>query len=503
MPAYDVIVIGAGNAGLTAACTLQRGGAKTLLLERHNLPGGCATSFVRGRFEFEAALHQLSGVGSEANPSTMRDLFRNVGVADKIQLVEEHEMFRVIVPGQLDLTLPADRDQTINLLDREFPGSRAGVTRFLDLCQEVTFQKYAAIRLAGRPGAQEALQKSNALLHYAFKSTKEVLDEIFVDQRLKFVLAAYWPYIGQPPSSLPFGDMAGLIYSYLEHKPFHIRGGSQTLSMALLDSFHEAGGQSKFNCGASKILIKKGAVTGVRTEHGEEISCSAVISNASTVTTYADLLDAQYFPEAIKKDFRSRRIGVSAFVVYLGLDATPAELGFTASTNIVSLHIDEERIFAGARTLQPAQQVFASCYDVNSIGLSPPGASQVMLITLQYAEPWERLDPAQYAQAKFAYAQSMLDTMGHLCPGVRDVIEELEVATPLTMMRYLGHPGGAFYGFDQDATDGWPIRNAESHVPGLYLAGAWAMAGGFQPTLEAGVRVARRILRNKMEVANV
>ncbi|MEV6137890.1 FAD-dependent monooxygenase [Nocardia sp. NPDC051990] len=31
-----VIVVGAGNAGLTAAATVQRAGARTLLLQRHN-----------------------------------------------------------------------------------------------------------------------------------------------------------------------------------------------------------------------------------------------------------------------------------------------------------------------------------------------------------------------------------------------------------------------------------------------------------------------------------
>ena len=53
MSDYDVVVIGAGNGGLTAAAGLAQKGHKTLLLERHNVPGGCATSFVRGRFEFE------------------------------------------------------------------------------------------------------------------------------------------------------------------------------------------------------------------------------------------------------------------------------------------------------------------------------------------------------------------------------------------------------------------------------------------------------------------
>ncbi|MFC9219329.1 FAD-dependent oxidoreductase [Streptomyces hygroscopicus] len=49
MTDVDAVVIGAGNAGLTAATTLQRAGLRTLLVERRNVLGGCATSFRRGR----------------------------------------------------------------------------------------------------------------------------------------------------------------------------------------------------------------------------------------------------------------------------------------------------------------------------------------------------------------------------------------------------------------------------------------------------------------------
>lgn len=51
---YDVAVIGAGIAGLTAACLLQRDGARVLLLERHDKPGGCAGYFSLGDYTFAA-----------------------------------------------------------------------------------------------------------------------------------------------------------------------------------------------------------------------------------------------------------------------------------------------------------------------------------------------------------------------------------------------------------------------------------------------------------------
>ena len=65
---YDVIVIGAGNGGLAAAAFTAKNGLKTLIVDKHNIPGGSATSFVRGRFEFETSLHELAAVGTDDNP---------------------------------------------------------------------------------------------------------------------------------------------------------------------------------------------------------------------------------------------------------------------------------------------------------------------------------------------------------------------------------------------------------------------------------------------------
>ena len=73
MAKYDAVVVGAGNSGLVAAIRLQLSGKKTLLIEQHNLPGGCASSFRRGRFEIEPSLHELCDVGTEEEPGEIRE----------------------------------------------------------------------------------------------------------------------------------------------------------------------------------------------------------------------------------------------------------------------------------------------------------------------------------------------------------------------------------------------------------------------------------------------
>ncbi|MEU2037333.1 phytoene desaturase family protein [Nocardia niwae] len=493
MSDYDAIVIGAGNAGLTAAATLQRAGVRTLLLERHNIPGGCGTSFRRGRFEFEVALHQLSGVGVEGQPISLREgLFAQLGIVDKLEFVQEHDIYRAVVPGRLDVTLPADWEAAAAALDEQAPGNKDRVLRFFELIKQVTFWQIAAMR--GMP----VEQIDPVLFRYGLRPLKDVLDEYFDDDRVKLALGTYWTYLGQPPSKLRFQDLALTLFAYFEFKPWHVRGGSQAMSTAILDTFLEAGGEVRFNTGVEAILTAGGRAFGVRLDDGTEVTALDVVSNASLPTTYG-MLEGIDVPAAVRDDLSTRRIGVSGFVLHMGLDATPAELGFTTSTTFVNRDTDDDHTYRAWKSFEPARGICVSSYDVAPIGFAPAGATHVSLMTLQYADIWRDVSPSEYTRTKFAYAETLLDLCETVTPGIRDAIEEVDVATPLTMMRYLGHPGGAIYGYDQDATEGWLFRNSErrTHVPGLHLAGSWAGIGGFQPTLEAGARVARRLLRAK------
>ena len=134
MRKYDAVVIGAGNGGLTAAIRLLQGGARVLLVEKHNIPGGFATSFRRGRFEFEASLHELNDFGTADNAGDVRVLFDELGVTDKIEWVQIPEAYRVISQAEkLDATMPFGVKAFIDkmragLLDAQCVGDDVDVT---------------------------------------------------------------------------------------------------------------------------------------------------------------------------------------------------------------------------------------------------------------------------------------------------------------------------------------------------------------------------------------
>ena len=138
---YDVIVIGAGCGGLTAAACIAKEGKRVLILERHNAPGGFASSFVRGRFEFDVSLYQLCGFTDTAGLGDTRKIFDYLDISDKIKWTKIPDCYRLIskrsFDSAVDVTMPTGIDEFINTLENYVPGSKPSVTRLFKLAEEI------------------------------------------------------------------------------------------------------------------------------------------------------------------------------------------------------------------------------------------------------------------------------------------------------------------------------------------------------------------------------
>lgn len=494
MANYDVIVIGAGNGGMTAAASLAKNGVKTLLLERHNVPGGCATSFCRGRFEFEVALHQLSGFGGEQNPGPLYGFLKDLGVLENLNFMAMENLYRITVPGEMDIILPANRQGTMEALIKRFPEEKEGIDGFIDLIYRFFYEMIGAFM---RKDPDASAEKYPLAAKYTLRPVQAVMDEYLKDPLLKLALGVYWCYMGVGTRFLTFMDYAMLMYSYLEWKPYHLTGGSQALSNAIVDVFLSHGGTARFNTEVKKIIVENGAVQGVVTASGETITASYVISNASLPDTYIEMIGDEALLKKPLENMRQHTVGPSAVTMYVGLDCPPETVGITEATNFLCSVVDLDRQFESTRTLDAEHQgILLSCYNLIDPDASPPGTTQAAIVDLNYAEPWYEVPPQEYAAEKFRVADIILSRIEAQFPGFREHIEEIEVATPITHMRFLGTPGGAIYGFDQYAKDTNLFVSPRPPVQGLFLAGAWAGAGGFQPTLMSGGTAARAVIKD-------
>ncbi len=81
-------------------------------------------------------------------------------------------------------------------------------------------------------------------------------------------------------------------------------------------------------------------------------------------------------------------------------------------------------------------------------------------------------------------------------PGIRGSIKTMEVATPVTNVRYSLNPGGSIYGSEQTVENMYLGRlSPMTPIPNLFLAGAWTMGGGMSAALLAGQSAAQRVQR--------
>jgi phytoene dehydrogenase-like protein len=125
---YDIIIIGAGLGGLIAGAKLSREGKKVLLIEQHNRPGGCATTFKRKNFTFEVGLHEMHG----PSPSDLKTkIFNDLDVFNNVEFIRIPEFYR-FVNDRVEVIIPHDPELAIDRLSGLFPQETDGIKAYFD-----------------------------------------------------------------------------------------------------------------------------------------------------------------------------------------------------------------------------------------------------------------------------------------------------------------------------------------------------------------------------------
>ncbi|MFN9618613.1 MAG: FAD-dependent oxidoreductase, partial [Synechococcaceae cyanobacterium] len=123
----DVVVVGAGIAGLTAASLLARAGLAVELLEAHGQSGGCAGTFRRGPWIFDVGATQVAGLESGG---IHERLFRHLGIAAPGADPLDPGCVVDLADGRPPVRIRRDPEAWRREREFQFPGSE----RFWALC---------------------------------------------------------------------------------------------------------------------------------------------------------------------------------------------------------------------------------------------------------------------------------------------------------------------------------------------------------------------------------
>ena len=506
---YDVIVIGSGIGGLTTAGLLARAaGKRVLVLERHTEPGGLTHTFRRDGASWDVGVHYIGQVGPGSRARTYFD-YLSGGELEWNRMPDAYDRF---VYPDLDLSVSSDPDRYERELVAAFPQEARAIHRYFKAVRRTT--AWAAMgfvqEMVPRPMASLLRLAQRMGGRTATGTTKAYLDSHFRSPELKAVLASQWGDYGLPPSRSAFAVHAMVVSHYLEGGWFP-QGGSARIARTFEKGIEQAGGAVRVAQEVTEILLDDGAASGVRVmDHRGPLSrervyrAPVIVSAVGASNTFNRLLptfgDIGRLTGPARHTLEDLGTGTSAVTVFLRLRDDPRSIGLDGGNIWVNRDLDHERTQEHSVCLLEGRphDVFVSFPSVKS-GESPHTAEIISFCDADSFRQWADLPKGDrgpdYSALKERVARGMLDLAESAAPGLSDLVDYLEVSTPLTYAHYTAHPAGAFYG--PPAT---PLRyrsdplGPRTAIPRLFLSGQDAGSTGIMGAMMGGLAAACQVL---------
>ena len=489
---YDVIIIGAGNGGLVSACAFSQMGFRTLVVERNSTPGGCASSFVRGRFEFEAALHNLPYMGEGEARGDVGMLYDRFGVERKFFPITESLHFIVDKGTRREFISGVGRDAFAEAVEKECPGSEPSFRRFCSLCDELNAAVGYMSSCRGKPDQQVLQQQFPNYLRMASSSVKQMFDALEMPQELQDILGVFAMYQCGDVNEIDAARYSLMTDSFIKYGAFQTDMRSFGLSTALAESAVKFGCDFWYNSPVAEILTENGAVSGVRLEDGTEAHAKQVVCNIMPHTVYGKLLKSELVPPLELKKANARTLGGRPFCVYLGLDATAEELGIKDYAVFINSSTDNPTLVKNCASRDTTDDFSANCLNIPVPDASPEGTCILYFTNMFSEDAFADVTPDNYRKIKHDYAKRLIERY-ESATGIEisSHIEEIVIATPVTFARYVGTPQGTVFGYYPGDWDGMMSRTmaeeTEKTIPGLsFVGGHGTRLSGFAPSYMTG-----------------
>ncbi|MEL6186789.1 MAG: NAD(P)/FAD-dependent oxidoreductase [Myxococcota bacterium] len=501
---YDVVVVGAGLAGLTAGAKLAKEGRRVCVLEKHSRPGGCATNYRRKHFDVDVSLHILDGFDG-LDPK--RPILEDLGVFSRLEWVNVPGPFYRVLRGEEVFELPFGIEAAADALDRRQPGEGHRVRRLLRRMNGVRTE------LSSFPYSPREVMKRIPIFPFLYPRLSfslggtlgDTLDRSLQDEEAKLALVANLPFIHDDPYTVSAKFFGVAQAAFLEAGAVYIKGGSQQLSNQLQHTIEAAGGEVRLRHRVTRLVTRGGRVTAVEFEHRKErgqVEAREVIANAAIPHVLHHLLDEGSDPR-LSRLVKKFRVGPSLMAFHAGLSRPLQELG---SRHYLSFDIP--RSVRGIRDMgpnadgPPSERIMnVTDYGQIDSGLAPPGKSLVAACMLDRMAPWEGLDASAYRDRKAELEDMFLDRLEGLYPGFRQAVEFVELATPRTVRRYTNNTEGSFAGFEQNPSQALMRRffRVRSGLRNLHFAGAWQFpGGGYTCALLSGYLAAQTLIEGRL-----
>ncbi len=433
---YDVIVIGSGLAGMTAANIMGRHGHKVLLLESHNKLGGFATWFFRKdrKHVFDISLH-----GFPAGMIKTCKKYWSKEIADSIVQLKDVRFVNPQFSVQTDFT----KEDYTRILIEKFQLSAEVVNGFFTHLAQMNFFDNSQMTNGELfekffPGRNDVVRFLMEPITYANGSTLE-------DPAITY----------------------GIVFSnFMSKGVYTFRGGTDQLIGKMKDELLKNNVHIKMQTRVDKIEVKDGRAKGV-VLNGKLIRAKAVLSNGNIRSTILNMVGVEHFSETFIKKVQEVRLNSSSAQVYMGLKegATIPYIGELVFTSNYPTY-NPDRLL----DLKVSSRTFSVYYPHETRPQDPAARVAIVSSTNCHYDDWKKLSNEDYEKEKSFMIEETLKGLEAFIPDIRDKLEVIEAATPLTVERYTLHPKGSSFGTKFEGLD--ISMNLHKNLEGLFHAGS-------------------------------
>lgn len=433
---YDVTIIGSGLAGMTAANILGRNGHKVLLLESHNKLGGFATWFFRENREhvFDISLHGFP-VGMI---KTCRKYW-NKDITDHIVQLKDVRFVNPQFNVQTDFT----KDHYTNVLVEKFGVTKEAVDGFFNYLANMNFFDNASM--------------TNRELFEKFFPGRNDVTRILMEP----ITYANGSTLDDPAITY------GIVFSnFMSKGVYTFKGGTDFIINKMKEELLNNNVDIKMQTRVDKIQVEEGKVVGVILD-GKLVKSKAILSNANIRSTVLDMVGEEHFPTAFVEQTKAVRLNSSSCQVYMGLKkgATIPHIGDLIFTSTYPVY-DPARLL----DLKVSSRTFSVYYPHEARPQEPEARVAIVSSTNCNYDDWKKLTKDEYEAEKKIMIEDTLKGLEAFLPDIRDKLEVIEAATPLTVERYTLHPKGSSFGTKFEGLD--VSMNLHKTLPGLFHAGS-------------------------------
>lgn len=493
---YDVIIIGSGISGLTAASLLAKRKLKVCVIEAQYKPGGSCGIFKRNDVVFEQGAAMIYGFNARGF-SPHRFVFN--ALEESIDIIKHDELYAINF-GEHRIVFHQDIDMFIEELAKVFPKEKENFKRFY---KELSNQ-YMKI-IAENPDfiSPDAMKKEKGLksllkhpieyirfLGYMNKNTKSVLKKYFKDENVfnlfdKLTSTYCYTNVEETPailSSVMFVDnhFGGSYYP---------AGSTLNLVGKLEKVIEENNGQMIYNTEVEEIIVEDNKAKKVSLDNGKVISTNYIVNSGNVWNLYNKLLKNNA-SEEIKSWANSLEPAYPSVVLF----ALVKEEAIPKGTLPIEMLI-------GDKTKLDENEVTVYILSIDDKTLCKNGYHTIMAIGPSFKE-WPKgfknnYNTDKYREMKKIEKNRLLEILEKRFPGFKENLCHVEISTPTTLNRYVLKEGGSVAGPKQKLGQHMLKRlKAKSEINNLFNCGESTVMGTGTPAVTiSGISVANLILR--------